>query len=439
MMPTPFSILVFNAGSSSLKFALFEVLATGFIKPVIRGTVSDIGGVPVLDWSDGTAHGSTPILVHSQQEATDCVLDWLQNLWPFGSLLERVTVVAHRIVHGGIHLSSPIIVTDKVMAQLDQLTPLAPLHNPQAMVVMRESQNVFSNKIFLSDKTSRKVMTVAVFDTAFFSHLPQYTHYALPEILLKQHHIQRFGFHGFAHRYMVQRYCALRPDHAQQHQIISFQLGSGCSVTASQNGKPVDTSMGFTPLEGLVMATRAGDIDPGLLIYLLKHGHSLDELEDLLQHQSGLLGIAKTTGDMLSLLDLQDTDEDAKLAVDMFCYRARKYLGAYMAVLGKVDAVIFGGGIGEHSHEIRQRICANMDWCGMQIDEQRNQLADQSSNSLAHGTEMLISADTSKISVYVIAVNEELVIAEDARTEAMHYQSGVINVVFSDYKQHGAY
>ncbi len=412
-----FSILVFNAGSSSLKFALFRDQAVGPLKSIIRGTVSNIGGMSSLDWSDGTTHGHIFIEASNHQDATNWVLDWLQHLWPFGSLLDDISLVAHRIVHGGEHFCAPIIVTETVMTQLKELTPLAPLHNAQALAVMRASQN----------KLLRKALTVAVFDTAFFSDLPPYTNYALPESLLKQHGIRRFGFHGLAHRYMVQRYRSLHPNLADNHRIISFQLGHGCSVTATQDGKPIDTSMGFTPLEGLVMATRAGDIDPGVLIYLLNNGHQLDELENKLNHHSGLLGIAKSTADMRELLAKQNTDEDAKLAVDMFCHRARKYLGAYMVILNGADAILFGGGIGEHAPEIRQRISADMAWCGLQLDERRNQQA--------NGTETLISADTSKISVYVTPVNEEILIAEDAKAAAINYKSGVINVVFTHPKK----
>jgi acetate kinase len=416
-MVAPFSILVFNAGSSSLKFALFNGLS---LKLIVRGVIGDIGGLSYLDWSDGSTHAHVLIKAKSHEDAASWVMDWLQHLWPFGSLLEDVGVVAHRIVHGGRDFRRQVVVTEKVIAQIEQLSPLAPLHNTQAVAVMRAVQRAIYGH----------PLTVAVFDTVFFRDLPKYTGYALPERFIKEYDIQRFGFHGLAHRYMIQRYCTLHPDRTY-HRIISFQLGHGCSVTATQDGKPVDTSMGFTPLEGLVMATRAGDIDSDLLIYLLKNGHQLDELERKLQHSSGLLGISKSSADMRELLDIQSSNEDARLAIEMFCYRARNYLGAYMAVLNGVDVVVFGGGIGEHSPEIRQRICADMIWCGLQLDETRNKLA---ANGLVTGTEILISADSSKIRVYVIAVDEELVIAEDAKEEFADYKSGVINVVFPDQK-----
>jgi acetate kinase len=404
IMSAPFSILVFNAGSSSLKFALFDGHT---LKLIVRGVVADIGGLSALSWRYGTTSASVSITIKQHDEAAYWVLDWLQQLWPFGSLLKNVGLIVHRVVHGGSHFYKPVMLTHKNMLELEQLSPLAPLHNPQALAVINATQAVLT----------QKALSFAVFDTAFFRNLPAHTGYALPESLLKQHDIQRFGFHGLAHRYMIQRYCALHTAHAQQRRIISFQLGNGCSVTAYQEGKPVDTSMGFTPLEGLMMATRAGDIDPGLLIYLLRNGHSLDELEDQLQHHSGLSAIAKSTANMQQLLEMQDTDKNAKLAIDMFCYRARKYLGAYMAVLSGVDAIIFGGGIGEHSAEIRQRICANMAWCGLVLDDKRNQLASTADSHVANDTEALISSNASSIRVYVISVNEELMMAEDARAE----------------------
>jgi len=394
-----FSILVFNAGSSSLKFSLFN----DALKLIVGGTVSDIGSESSFSWSDGSVQANIYINVNSHEHAAEWILDWLQNLWPFGSLLRDVRVVAHRMVHGGMHFCMPIVVTEVVLEQLDSLARLAPLHNPQALSVIRECQKVLSN-----DQLVKRVLTVAVFDTEFFQNLPNYTSYALPENLVKQHGIKRFGFHGFAHRYMVQQHMLSNPN---LHRTITFQLGHGCSVAACLNGKPLDTSMGFTPLEGLVMATRAGDVDPGLLIYLLRNGHELDEIEDKLLHHSGLIGVAKSNSDMRDLLARQETDENAKLAIEMFCYRARKYLGAYMAILNGADCIIFGGGIGENAAQVRQKICNDMSWCGLQLDEERNQLA----HNLSSGANLRISADSSKIVVYVMAVNEALAIAEDAK------------------------
>lgn len=413
----PASILVFNAGSSSLKFELFEADALHEMKSVISGTVGSIGGVSSLDWCDGTTHARVLVEASDHAEAAKWVLDWLQHLWPFGSLLNNLSLVAHRIVHGGKSFCTPQLITEKVITQLETLTRLAPLHNPKALSVVRVSR----------EQLPSKVQMFAVFDTAFFHDLPKHVGYALPESLTEQHGIKRYGFHGFAHRYMSQRYQTLAANRTPDSRIISFQLGHGCSVAAIRNGKPVDTSMGYTPLEGLMMATRPGDVDPGVLIDLLRNGVELDELENKLNHHSGLLGIAKSTADMRELLARQGADEDARLAIDMFCHRSRKYLGAYMAILNGADAILFGGGIGEHAPEIRKRICADMAWCGLQLDERRNQLAS--------GLEMRISADTSRVSVYVIPVNEAALIAEDAEAAAMGLKSTGNSVIFADKKQ----
>lgn len=402
------SMLVFNAGSSSLKFSLYDGLQNGLLKSIVKGTVNNIGAMASLDWSDGNTTAHIYIEASNHESAAEWVLDWLHSLWPFGSLLTNVGLVAHRIVYGGSNFSAPIVVTEKELLQLEALCELAPLHNPQAMMVIRVALRKINHPVF----------TVAVFDTAFFHDLPAHTGYALPESLTKKHGIRRLGFHGLAHRYMMQHYLSIYPDHRNSQRIVSFQLGYGCSVTAIQDGKPIETSMGFTPLEGLIMATRGGDVDPGVLIYLLKNGHQLSELEQKLNYHSGLLGIAKFSADIRELLTRQEFDADARLAIDMFCHRARKYLGAYMAILHGTDTILFGGGIGENSPEIRRRICADMTWCGLQLDEQRNY---QVSNA-ASGLVELISADTSKIRVFVIPVNEDLMIAEDAVATFTNYR-----------------
>ena len=275
-----FSILVFNAGSSSLKFALYEVQTSGGMRLVIRGVVTDVGAKSSLYWSDGKTEAHIVVEANNHKQAAEWVLDWLQHLWPFGSLLECLAMVAHRMVHGGTFFYKPVVITEQVMDKFDSLSALAPLHNPKSISVIRATQ----------EKLPAKLLMVAVFDTAFFQNLPQHSGYALPECFSHAHGIKRFGFHGLAHQYMMQRFDQLHPRQQSHRGIISFQLGHGCSVTAISDGKPLDTSMGFTPLEGLVMATRAGDIDPGILIYLLKNGHQLDELEQKLNHHSGLLG-----------------------------------------------------------------------------------------------------------------------------------------------------
>jgi acetate kinase len=253
-----------------------------------------------------------------------------------------------------------------------------------------------------------RVPIVAIFDTTFHSDMPDRAcRYPIPVELTEKHHIWRYGFHGIAHRYMLDRYVLITSTPMEKTRIITLQLGSGCSATAIQKGRSIDTSMGLTPLEGLMMGTRSGDVDPHLPGFLAeREGISLAESEALLNKKSGLLGISKFSQDMRELLERESQgDGDAALAIEMFCYRVRKQIGAYLAVLGGAEAVIFGGGIGENSPPVRSRICTGMEWCGMVIDDDRNK------NMI--GTEGKIGADDTKVQIYVVPVDEEVTIARD--------------------------
>jgi acetate kinase len=284
----------------------------------------------------------------------------------------------------------PVRVTDQVLKELDTLSTLAPLHNPPALAAMRVCRKRLSD-----------VPIVAVFDTAFFHDLPAPARvYALPSEWRRG--IRRFGFHGLAHRYLSKR-CH---EQTGARRIVTLQLGNGCSMAAIENGRPLDTSMGFTPLEGLIMASRGGDIDSGLLLHLMRQGLSTTDLADGLNHRAGLLGLSDVSADMRELLRLEESGcAGAKLAIAAFCHRARKYLGAYAAVLGGLDAVVFGGGIGEHAPSIRARICAKMNWCGLVLDS--------AANARVVGTEARISAEDAQVTVRVVPVNEELLIARE--------------------------
>jgi acetate kinase len=257
---------------------------------------------------------------------------------------------------------------------------------------------------------------VAVFDTAFHrTLLPEARHYALPRELAERHKIRRYGFHGIAHESLAEGFASATGQDLAGIRLITLQLGNGCSAAAIQNGVSVETSMGFTPLEGLVMGTRSGDIDASVVGYLAeREGVAPAEVDHWLNQRSGLLGVSGRTNDMRELLlaAREEGDERAGLAIAMFCFRARKYIGAYLAVLGGADAVVFGGGIGEGAPEIRDRVCERMEWCGMRLDAGRNRRA----AGLAPGTAARISADGSKIAVYVVAEDEETRIAlETAR------------------------
>lgn len=305
--------------------------------------------------------------------------------------------IGHRVVHGGDEFTRPARLSDEVIARIDALRTLAPLHNPLALEVIRACRESFGDKIPM----------VAVFDTAFHAAMPEAARrYAVPEDWVRTYRIRRFGFHGLAHRSMYERFRRLRAEAAAGARVISLQLGNGCSATAIRDGVSIETSMGYTPIEGLIMSTRSGDVDPGVLVTLAAAGVSATELETQLNDASGLLGLSGASGDMRELLALEAQNHPgARLALEAFCHRARKYLGAYLALLGGADAVLFGGGIGEHAPTIRSRICAGMEWCGLRLDA--------AANAATVGAERCISAGGATLAAYVIAVDEEILIARD--------------------------
>jgi acetate kinase len=306
---------------------------------------------------------------------------------------ESPVAVVHRVVHGG-RRSAPAPVDDALIHELEGLIPLAPNHNPKAIEWIKAARDVWPD-----------TPAFAVFDTAFFANLPAAAAmYALPRELSRDHGIRRFGFHGLAHESMWRAYQKL--GRSAQSRVVTLQLGSGCSAAAIRGGAPLDTSMGFTPLEGLVMATRSGDVDPGLVLWLLRdRGVAPDELERMLAEQSGLLGLGGEGGELSALL--ASKREDAILAVDVFVERARKYLGAYLAVLHGADAIVFGGGIGQHLPEIRRRILQGFDWAGVVLDDKANQRAT--------GETAPLHAAASRTEIWTVAVDEESLLAEAGR------------------------
>lgn len=308
----------------------------------------------------------------------------------------RPRLVAHRVVHGGARLTSTRRIDAGVEAEIERIAPLAPLHNPVALAWIRAAREVLG----------ADVPQVAVFDTAFYAQLPAVAAtYALPRELSTRHGLRRYGFHGLAHQALWSRWRELRPDVPDGGRVISFQLGAGCSVTAIDRGRPLDTSMGFSPLEGLVMATRSGDVDPGLVTFLQRvEGLSAADMGRLLNESSGLLGVSGLSGDLRLLLAADDPR--ARLAVQLYCYRARKYLGAYLAVLGGADAILFGGGVGENAAVVRAGILDGLDWAGIRLDA--------AANTAAVGREGRISAADSGIEAWVIAVDEAHILAQEA-------------------------
>jgi acetate kinase len=371
-------ILVFNSGSSSLKFGLFEILPAGDLCCAERGSA------PLPDGPKPIDHAQAALAV-------------LEQLGSAGSL-DQLVAVGHRVVHGGEAFSEPVRIDESALAKIAELGALAPLHNPSAVAVMRACVNLLGPQLPM----------VAAFDTMFFHDLPEPARmYALPAEWARRG-IRRYGFHGLAHRYLYQRCLEIEAALGADSRIITLQLGHGCSVAAIRGGRPMETSMGFTPLEGLIMSTRPGDLDAGALLYLAAHGLTQQELEYGINHGAGLLGLSGVSAEMDELLKLEaDGHAGASLAVEAFCHRARKYLGAYCAVLDGADAIVFGGGIGENAPPVRARICAGLAWAGLKMD------AD--ANGAAVGRESRLSAADSTIPVYVLPVDEELIIARETQ------------------------
>jgi acetate kinase len=390
-------ILIFNCGSSSLKFELLEVGAAGeLINRIARGTYAEIGphAHAKMSGSDGRKFDA-PAPVANHKEAALHAIEWLRA----GSDEDlRLDAIAHRIVHGGDHVSAPAIVDDAVLKALDEASRFAPLHNPLALATLRAVREQFPS-----------LPTIVVADTAFHRTLPEVARtYAIPRELAARHGIHRFGFHGIGHSWMLDRYAEISGRPVGALNLITLQLGAGCSAAAIRAGRSVDTSMGLTPLEGLMMATRSGDLDPAIFSYLAtSDGLSPVEVEHILNHDSGLRGVSGLSDDMRELEAATAANADAALAIEIFCYRVRKYIGAYMTVLGRVDAIIFGAGIGEHSVNVRARICRGLELFGIVMDESRNEVA--------NGREACFSADGSRIALWVVPLDEELQIARAAQ------------------------
>jgi acetate kinase len=391
-------ILVINCGSSSLKFELISLGPhASDTQRLVQGTVGRIGSATKASVNVSGGVGTPNVGVAADHgAAVRRVIEWLRaSRWLDGAAPDAV---GHRVVHGGPRLFEPTVIDERAVREIDQASELAPLHNTSALQAIAASRELFGGAVPM----------VAVFDTAFHQDMPERaSRYAIPPATADEHGIRRYGFHGLAHRSMAERCAQLlaRPVHSLR--LITLQLGSGCSAAAVRGGKSVDTSMGFTPLEGLVMGTRSGDIDPAVMRYLCdRRGMTPAEVDDWLNHRAGLLGVSGASADVRELLALErQRDASAAFALDLFCYRLRKYVGAYMAVLGGADAVAFGGGIGENSPDIRARACRDMDWCGLRIDESRNRDV--------VGAEGEISAEGSPVRALVIAVDEEMLIARD--------------------------
>jgi acetate kinase len=401
------NVLVLNVGSSTLKFELIgtdgQRIEANDDARLAGGAVERIGGEAVMSLS---VRGGPPTRavapLRNLAAAVGYVASWLvsEEADVGISSLAEIEAVGHRVVHGGEQFARSQRVDDKVMAALEELVDLAPLHNPHNVAGMRAASRVFGPG----------VPQVAVFDTAFHSTLPETAFlYGLPYQLYRRYKVRRYGFHGTSHRSVAHRYRQITGRTRESSKLITLHLGNGASACAIRGGDSVDTSMGFTPLEGLVMGTRSGDLDPAILDFITsKEGLTLPQVEVMLNKQSGLLGLSGLTADMRELLQeiAEHDDRRARLAVDVFCYRARKYIGAYLAVLDGADAIVFAGGIGENAVDVRARICANLEWLGIRVDATANA-------SLTGGREGRFDAAGSRVELWVIPTDEELLIARD--------------------------
>ncbi|HEV8309599.1 MAG TPA: acetate kinase [Methylomirabilota bacterium] len=387
------NVLVLNCGSSSVKFQLIDTTERGRERRLAGGTIERIGEAEaaIAFRAEGhPAHRETAA-VPDHATAVQRVADWV------ATRAAAVGAVGHRVVHGGPRFTRPTLVDDDVTAGIEALETLAPLHNAPSLAGIRAARRALGPEVPM----------VAVFDTAFHATLPDHAaRYALPEELVRRHAIRRYGFHGTSYRSVLLQYGRLTGTSPERATLIALHLGNGCSVAAIRGGQSVDTSMGFTPLEGLVMGTRAGDLDPAIVSHLARAERvSPDEVERWLNERSGLLGVSGHSRDMRALLDREREDPRARLAVEIFCYRAKKYIGAYLAALGGAESVVFTGGIGEHAPEVRARICAGMEWCGLVLDPERN--------ARLTGEGVRISGDQARIRAFVIPTDEELVIGRD--------------------------
>jgi acetate kinase len=400
-------LLVFNAGSSSLKFDLLDIAGGAPARRVTSGNFMDAadGSGQFVLRTDAAVPGSGS-RVGTLAEAAGFALQWLADPDIHGhDLLAGIAATVHRIVHGGTRFRATTELTGAQIEALAEVSPLAPLHNPPALAVIGAVRR----------RLGPKIPVIGVFDTAYYADLPEAAYrYAVPKRWWTDFGVRRYGFHGLAHRYLCQRACALLQVSPATARLVSLQLGRGCSVTATSGGRAIATSMGFTPLEGLVMGTRSGDVDAGAILYVMERGGlSAAEMSRELNQACGLLGLSGRSADMRELLAREHRgDADAALAIEVFCQRARHYVAAYVTELGGIDAIVFGGGIGENASEFRRRIIEGFWWAGIALDPE--------ANTASVGIESSIAAPNSRCALYSVPVDEASVIAAEAATLLTH-------------------
>jgi acetate kinase len=399
-------ILAINGGSSSIKFALFAVAADADSQPqrLASGEIERIG-LPGTTLVIAGANGQTPVrrevAASNHEQAAERLIEWLREPLAAGQLVG----IGHRIVHGGTKLVEHQRITDALFAELKRTIPLDPSHLPREIALVE----AFGKKL-------PGVPQVACFDTAFHRDLPTVAKLLPISRRFFDAGVRRYGFHGLSYTYLLEELQRIAPREASGR-VIFAHLGSGASLAAVRAGQPIDTSMAFTPTAGLVMGTRPGDLDPGLLIYLMREQNPTpDQLDEWLNRECGLLGVSATSSDVRDLLAASDKDTRAAEAIELFCYQAKKWIGAYAAAMGGLDALVFSAGIGEHSAEVRSRICDGLEFLGLRMDPVRNTAG-------GHG-DQVISAEDSRVVVRVIPTDEEIVIARTVWRLAGHGKSG---------------
>jgi acetate kinase len=388
------NILVINAGSSSIKYKLFRMEDESALA---EGTVDRIGisGSTLKHKPFNKAEIKIESSIPNYETALDMVMKVLTH--PDHGVIksaEEISAVGHRVVHGGEKISSSVLITNEVEEIIRDCFDLAPLHNPPNFMGIQACKKLLPH-----------VPQVAVFDTAFHRTIPEEAYlYAIPYRLYEEYSIRRYGFHGTSHRYVATVAAEVLGQSLEALRMVTCHLGNGCSITAVKNGKSIDTSMGFTPLEGLIMGTRSGDIDPTIVFYLMERvGSSAQEINSMLNRESGLLGLSGISRDMRDILkSASEGNKKAITTIKCFVYRIKKYIGAYAVSMGGLDAVVFTAGIGENSSQLRAMICEGLEFLGLKIDEHHNSNKNK-----------IISSDNSKVKVLVIPTNEELLIARD--------------------------
>ena len=384
-------VLVVNCGSSSIKYQLYQMPERTVIS---KGLVERIGQPgAALQHQDHTERLESDIADH--EEGMALILETLIGDEGVLKGVSEINAVGHRVVHGGEAFTGSVLITDEVIAAIEKMADLAPLHNPPNLTGIRAAQHELP-----------AVPQIACFDTAFHATIPKEAFiYALPYELYETYGVRRYGFHGTSHRFVARRAAEMLGLDKYAINCITCHLGNGCSIAAVKEGKSVDTSMGLTPLEGTVMGTRSGSFDPAILFYLADHGYDIEQMNAMCNKESGLLGISGKSNDMRELQELANSgDARAQLAIDIFCYRIKQYIGLYSAVLGRVDAIIFTGGIGENATEVRAKACSDLPQLGIEIDAARN--------AKVHG-EGQISSHNSRVTVLAIPTDEEGAIASD--------------------------